>query len=135
MSEPKASPKLKSVENFKKAESALLFVLWVVVAVLEMKRIRLGLVTSYGADLFMPAWLYVVAVQGKTLFRFLGLGTDRPVLVAGIVFGFCVAWELGQKIHWIPGVFDPLDIVAYAVGVGGVLLIDLWLKHVAGPVR
>jgi len=35
MSDPKASPKLKSVENFKRAESALLFVLWVVVAVLE----------------------------------------------------------------------------------------------------
>ena len=125
---------LKSLENFRRVESLLLFMLWVIVAVLDMKRIRLGPITSYGADVFMPAWLYVVAVQGKTLFRFFGLGPGRPAAVAGVVFGSCVAWEMGQRIHCIPGVYDPLDIVAYAVGVGGVLLLDLWLIT-ARPVR
>ena len=44
-------------------------------------------------------------------------GRPGPLATAVGVFGLCVAWEIGQKFHWIR-VYDPLDIVAYRVGVG-----------------
>jgi hypothetical protein len=121
------------IQKFKKAEMAVLFVLWLAVAVLQMKRIRLGVITSYGADVFMPAWLYVCSRESKTLLRFLGLRLDRPVIAAGVIFGLSVAWEIGQKLHLIRGVYDPLDIVAYGVGIAAVFLIDLWLLGPGHP--
>ena len=49
------APSAGWIEKFKKAEMALLFVLWAAVGVLQMKRIRFGLFTPYGADVFLPA--------------------------------------------------------------------------------
>jgi len=49
---------------------ALLFVLWAAVGVLQMKRIRFGLFTPYGADVFLPAWLYLCARENRTVLRF-----------------------------------------------------------------
>jgi hypothetical protein len=95
-----------------------------------MNRIGLGIVTAYGADVFTPAWLYVCTREGKTLLKYVNLRPDRPMVVAVGIFAFSVAWEFGQKIHFIGGVYDPLDIVAYGVGIGAAFLIDIWLSGV-----
>lgn len=116
-------------KRFRQAEMGALLVLWVTVAVLQTKRIRLGVVTSYGADVCMPAWLYVCTREGKTVLKNLGLPVERPVVVAGIIFALSVGWEIGQKLRWIPGVFDWFDIAAYGIGIGAVLLMDLWLMR------
>ena len=100
-----------------------------------MNRIRLGIVTAYGADVFTPAWLYVCTREGKTMLKHVGLRPDRPMIVAVGIFALSVAWEFGQKIHFIRGVYDPLDIVAYGVGIGAAFLIDIWLSGVPGRFR
>jgi len=50
--------------------------------------------------------------------------TEMTVLV---ILWLAVAIAIGQKFHRIPGVFDLFDILAYAMGIAVVLLIDLWL--------
>ena len=69
-SEVAIAPSAGWIEKFKKAEMALLFVLWAAVGVLQMKRIRFGLFTPYGADVFLPAWLYLCARENRTVLRF-----------------------------------------------------------------
>ncbi|HEY3442890.1 MAG TPA: hypothetical protein VGK29_19175 [Paludibaculum sp.] len=49
------------------------------------------------------------------------------MIIAAGVFGLSTAWEVAQRLHWIPGTFDPCDLLAYAIGVTVPLLIDRWL--------
>jgi hypothetical protein len=65
--------------------------------------------------------------ESRTLLGFIGLRPDRPAIVAGGILALSVAWEMGQKIHLIRGVYDPLDILGYGAGIAAVFLIDLWL--------
>ncbi len=117
------------IEKFKRAETILLWLLFVAIGALQSRHMHLGVITDYGADVVCPAVLYVTARQGKSLLRYVGLSPDRPERIAAGVFVLCVGWEIGQKFHWIPGVYDPMDIVAYAVGVGVPYLIDRWLQY------
>ena len=57
------------VRTFIAMEMTVLLLLWGAVAVLDMKRMRLGILTDYGADVFTPAWLYVCTREGKTLLK------------------------------------------------------------------
>src|SRR5262249_34101508 len=114
---------------FRKTTTALLWALFVLIGVLQMKGVRAGFLTGYGADVVAPALLYVVTREGKSLLRFMALRPGRTVRVAAGVFALSVAWEICQKLHWIPGVFDPLDIGAYGVGVLVPFAIDRWLAH------
>ena len=36
---------------------------------------------------------------------------------ACMVFVLCLAWEIGQRAHLVPGRYDPYDVVTYAVSV------------------
>jgi hypothetical protein len=101
----------------------LLTILFVVTAVLSIQRIPAGLLSSYGADLGCPAWLYIGlrGLHGKApnvLGRFFAATPERAAVV---VFGGSTLTELSQ-IWWphgfFSGVYDPYDIVAYGIGVG-----------------
>jgi len=122
------SPPRAWTGRLRRAGSAFLWILFVIVGALQQNHIRLGFVTDYGADIVCPALLYVTARQGRSLLRYVGLRSDRPPVIAAGVFVLSVGWEIGQKVHWIPGVYDPLDIAAYAVGVGAPFIIDRWLQ-------
>jgi hypothetical protein len=70
-----------------------------VIGLLQMLRVRGGLVTSYGADILGTVWLYAMFRQGRTVFqrgRILS-----PAAAAGAVFAGCVLSEVGQRQIYI----------------------------------
>jgi len=100
------------------------------VAALQMYRVRGGLLTDYGADVFGTAWLYAMTRSGRTILqhgRTVGAGN-----AATIVFVLCVVSEFGQKVHLVPGRYDPYDRVAYATCLFTCWLIDYQVPFV-GP--
>jgi hypothetical protein len=92
------------------------------VGALQMYHVHGGLLTDYGADVFGTAWLYAMIRLGRTIFQ-RGRTTDAPT-AAVIVFVLCVVSELGQRVHLVPGHFDPYDIVAYCVTVTACVGLD-----------
>ena len=117
------------ISVFRKSGTALLWALVALIGWMQMQHKHLGFLTSQGADVVAPALLFVVTRDGKSLLRFIGLRQDRPALIAAGVFALSVAWEICQRLHWIPGVFDPMDIAAYGVGVAIPFVLDRWLIH------
>jgi|WetSurMetagenome_2_1015567.scaffolds.fasta_scaffold370220_2 hypothetical protein len=107
-----------------------LLVVWVACAILDVNHIHAGLVTSYGADLTLPAWLYLTTrsldnpQQTSWLKRIFG-GT--PELAGGIVFLASALTEVSQY-YWprglFRGVFDCFDIVAYGTGILACYIFD-----------
>jgi hypothetical protein len=94
-------------------------------AALNMLRVRAGFLTSYLADLTVPALLYVVSRELAPRNRWLGFGPlswigRSPRRAAAVLFLGSTVTEVSQ-IFWPRGVFagrfDPLDIVAYGVGL------------------
>lgn len=108
----------------------LLFATWLGSALLGMNHVKAGLLTSYGADLTQPAWLYIVArslynpSHRSWLRRTLGHSPETAAL--GLFLGATLT-ELSQ-LRWpngaFRGVFDPLDIVAYATGLLACYLLE-----------
>lgn len=100
-----------------------LLVIWLGCAALGMSRIDAGLLTSYGADLTQPAWLYIIArslddpCRTSLLRRTIG---RSPELAAAALFTASTVTELVQRF-WprgpFPGTYDPLDIAAYFTGI------------------
>ncbi len=100
-----------------------LLLTWLTCAILGMNHIRAGLLTSYGADLTQPAWLYIVARSldnpARTGWLRRTVGRSSEVAAGALFFGASVT-ELSQLMWphgWFRGVFDPLDILAYGVGL------------------
>ena len=101
-------------------------------AVLVMSHVHAGILTDYGADLAMPAWLYILTRsldnpgRHTVLHRFLG---RKPEIAAGIIFLASTMTEISQYF-WpkglFPGTFDLLDILAYATGIGTCYVADRW---------
>ena len=86
-----------------------------VVGGLEMYRVRGGLLTDYGADLFGTAWLYAMTRLGRTILQ---RGRMMAAAPAGLlIFAVCTASELGQRLGLVPGRYDPWDIVTYALAI------------------
>jgi hypothetical protein len=86
-----------------------------VVGALQMYHVRGGILTDYGADAFGAAWVYAsVRLGGTIIQRGRAAGAARS---ACMVFVLCLAWEIGQRAHLVPGRYDPYDIVTYAVSV------------------
>ena len=111
--------------------SVLLFAAWIVTAVLNMRRMHLPFVTTHLADVALPAWLYI-GVRGldgwqRNRMWSLGRWARNPEIVATILFVGATATELSQA-HWpsrmFRGRFDPIDILAFAVGIGSCYLAD-----------
>jgi uncharacterized membrane protein len=89
---------------------------------LQMFRVRGGLLTDYGADLLGTIWLYAMFRQGRTL-----LLRNRPLSAGGAmvsVFAGCTVSEFAQKLHWLPGVYDPVDILTYGLAVTAAYVCD-----------
>jgi hypothetical protein len=85
------------------------------IGALQMCRVRGGPLTNYGADLLGTIWLYAMFRQGRTI-----VARGRSVSAAGaagFVFLGCTISEFAQRSHWLPGVYDPLDVLTYAVAV------------------
>jgi hypothetical protein len=101
----------------------LLLVLWTVGAILGVNHVHAGFLTSYGADLSLPAWLYITArsldnpQRHSLLKRLVG---RSPEGAAMMLFVASAGTEVSQY-YWphglFPGVFDRCDIAAYAAGI------------------
>jgi len=108
-------------------------VCFLLAAALNMLHVRAGFLTSYLADLTVPALLYVVArkpaATGATsqwrIMCWLGRTPERAALA---FFLASAATEVSQ-IFWPRGMFsgrfDPWDIAAYGVGLLGCYLLDV----------
>jgi hypothetical protein len=107
-----------------------LFAVWIFCAILDMSHVNAGMLTSYGADLTLPAWLYIFARSLDNPHRQISLSRvfgRTPELAAGTFFVASTLTEISQYF-WpngiFPGTFDILDIVAYATGIGICYLLD-----------
>jgi hypothetical protein len=103
----------------------LLFIAFLGTAALNMLQVHGRFLTNHAADLVVPAWLYV-ASRGlhsphgrKTLIqRTIG---RTPEIAALSLFTASTLTEVSQR-YWPHGIFsgrfDPLDVLAYACGLG-----------------
>lgn len=89
---------------------------------LQMYRVDLGWVTSYGADILLPALLYFWFRQGTTIVNWNRLLGARPAFF--LVLSACAMWEWSQAYNFegtplaiAGGTFDPMDFVAYLLGL------------------
>lgn len=102
----------------------LLLAMFVLTAALNLLEVRGGFLTNHAADLLLPPWLFIVlrglAGTRPSRFGFLRWLGSTPELAAGALFIASAATELSQRAWphgWFAGTFDPLDIVAFAVGL------------------
>ncbi|HWA57369.1 MAG TPA: hypothetical protein VG692_08955 [Gemmatimonadales bacterium] len=110
------------------------FAIFLLTAGLNMAGVRAGFATNHLADLVVPAYLYLVfrsplpPYRRTWLARHLGATPERAGFV---LFLASAATEVSQR-YWpdgpFRGRFDPLDIVAYAVGVLLVYALDKRLR-------
>lgn len=94
--------------------------LWVVVFVvigLQYLNVRAGPLTNWGGDFFGSMAVYGTLRTGGRRSNWLARMRPSPLWSAAIVLVGCIAWELGQISHVIPGRYDPWDIAAYVLGV------------------
>lgn len=92
------------------------------IGALQMYRVHGGLLTDYGADLFGTAWLYAMTRLGRTVIQ---RGRPLGALPTGVlIFLLCTASEFGQRLHVVPGHFDPFDILTYALAIAACWLFD-----------
>lgn len=108
---------------------------FVLTAALNMLQLDAGILTNHAADIVVPAWLYVVlrgyAPGGSRgpLGRMFG---RSPTVAALTLFGASACTEVSQRFwpHGLfPGTFDPLDIAAFATGLGACYVADRILMH------
>ncbi|BCS32451.2 hypothetical protein TBR22_A16650 [Luteitalea sp. TBR-22] len=85
-----------------------------------MQHVRGGWITNYGADVFGTAWVYAIVRQGRTTFRWPAMA---PWVAGAFVLAGCVATEVAQR--WLPGTFDPYDLVAFTATIVGCVALDL----------
>ncbi|MDQ8153252.1 MAG: hypothetical protein P3B98_01210 [Gemmatimonadota bacterium] len=107
-----------------------LLVAWVTFAVLEATGFGPYAIRAYGADLAVPAWLYIVLRsldnpnRRRVIRRHLG---RTPQTAAGLLFAASTATELSQRFvpnGPFPGTFDPRDIASFGVGIAIVYWLD-----------
>jgi len=110
--------------------SRTLLAFWVGCALLEMTGAGPYLLRAYGADVAVPAWMYILlrSLEGprrrQVFHRLLG---RTPGQAAAVLFIGSTATELMQRFMPggpIPGTFDKFDILAFAVGIGAVYALD-----------
>jgi hypothetical protein len=101
-----------------------LLICWVMAGALNMAHVRAGFLTSYLADLTIPAWLYIVTrrlwtdkARTSRLMIWLAHSPERTLLS---LFAASTATEL-STLYWprglFAGTFDLMDIFAYASGL------------------
>lgn len=95
---------------------------------LQMSRVSAGFLTNYGADLLAPPYLYLALRGGRLRLR--------PLTALTAVLGGCFLWEwlqrydlAGTPLAITRGRFDPLDLLAYTLGLLVVYVVDIrWLR-------
>jgi hypothetical protein len=107
-----------------------LLAFWLSCAVLEVTSAGPYALRAWGADLTVPAWMYIQlrSLEGprrrQVFHRLMG---RTPEQAAILLFAASTATELLQKF-WprgpFPGSFDPYDIVAFAVGIAACYTMD-----------
>ena len=96
---------------------------FIVTAIISTQKIRAGFLSNYAADVTCPAWLYVTlrGLHGRRPSAVGRYFAATPERAAVVLFGGSALTELSQ-IWWPAGFFagryDPLDILAYGIGVG-----------------
>ncbi|MCA9734928.1 MAG: hypothetical protein H6696_16970 [Deferribacteres bacterium] len=102
----------------------LLLAFWIICALLGVNHINAGLITSYGADISIPAWLYISLRSldnPKRQPHVYNIFRRSPGITATILFFASTLTEVSQYF-WPKGIFtgrfDYFDILAYAIGVG-----------------
>lgn len=105
---------------------------FLVAAALNLLQVHAGLLTSYLADLTVPALLYVLGrglvpdkrLHPLRLMRWVGRTPERA---ATFLFLASSATEVSQIFWprgWFAGHFDPWDIVAYGTGLAVCYAVD-----------
>lgn len=93
----------------------------------EVLGLRATIFTSHAADLTQPAWLYIVFRKRRSVRSLVSRFGQSPAFTASVLFTAATMTELSQLVwsEWpFRGVFDPLDIVAFATGLGFCYLAD-----------
>lgn len=120
----------------------ILFIAFLVTAALNMLHIRAGFLTNRAADVAVPAWLYLIARglhdphgRVRLIQRLIG---RTPELAALSLFVASTLTEVSQYFwpHGIfRGTFDPLDILAYALGLAVCYAAERLSTRTPEPVR
>ncbi len=108
-----------------KHEKTLAYAGWGIFALLgllQMFKVRGGVITNYGADVIAPIMLYYATRTNKSLFSKIwkqGFNEKQTFL---LIWSLCLAWEISQKFDFsgtilaiTRGRFDPMDIMAYTL--------------------
>ncbi len=108
-----------------------LFSVFLGTAALNMLHVRGGFFTNHAADLVVPAWMYVTfrglySVGGRRTLLQRTIGRT-PEIAAVSLFVASTLTEISQ-LYWPRGIFsgrfDPLDILAYGLGLAACYLAD-----------
>jgi hypothetical protein len=103
----------------------LVFICWLLGAMLSMFEMKAGFVTNYLADLTFPAWFYIFirgldkSTQRPKTLKLFGTWFGRSPLRAFISI-FLVGFASELYTYYFPnsiGVFDWIDIAAYFIGL------------------
>jgi hypothetical protein len=106
-------------------EQSLVYAGWGIFAaigLLQMFKVGVGFVTSYGADIITPAILYYSTRSRKTILSKILVTGLNAVQTFLLILSLCIIWEALQNFDFsgtvlaiTRGAFDPLDIVAYTL--------------------
>jgi hypothetical protein len=103
-------------------------VVFVGIGGLQMYRVNAGWLTSYGADLLAPPYLYVMFRSGRLRLS--------ALTALAVVLGSCFLWEWlqrydlgGTPLGITHGTFDPVDLLAYTVGLLATYVVDVRWSH------
>lgn len=104
--------------------NGLALVAFVGIGGMQMYQVNGGVVTSYGADLLAPPILYFSFREGYRIPRTTRVWRLDPLASLLTVFIGCAVWEWSQRYDFggtplalAAGRFDPLDLLAYALGL------------------
>jgi hypothetical protein len=114
----------KFLFRYEKPLAYLGWIVFVVVALLQMWKVRGGFITNYGADSIAPLMLYYSARTNKTLLTKLVKRTPSETQTFFTLWFLCVLWEIAQKFDFsgtvlaiTRGTFDPWDILTYTLSL------------------
>ena len=124
-----------SRRSYRIALNSLAVVAFVGIGGMQMLGINGGLITSYGADLLAPPILYFAFREGYRMPRSRRIWRLTPMASLLAVLSGCAAWEWSQRFDFTgtplaitAGVFDPIDLLAYMLGLVACYTIDRrWL--------
>ena len=133
MTRTSVAPEARQSSSAGRVFYAAMMIAALAIGALQTFHVRAGILTNYGADVFGTAWLYDMFRQGRTIF---GRGRAMSaVATAAFVFIGCAGSEFAQALDLVSGVFDPLDLLAFALSVIACYMLDQRLDFGARHLR